>query len=196
MDYYVWPKHLYSHSRTCTHSCLCIRPSILVASFICYLLDHASVQEISNLMNWFHICQIFPSIMEILIHYISSVFMEIMILCISSSWRFWSIYIVHGDDHICHIVSCLFMAIGLLCIRDCYIYLQLCAEFDHYIVLFGWLVLPLGSSSLHFWDGLLMYFSHRMTPLTSHIRGHLLQLILPHMVDHTFMAFPIPLQTL
>ena len=24
---------------------------------------------------------------------------------------------------------------------------------------------------------------------------HLLQLILPHMVDHTFMAFPIPLQT-
>ena len=33
-------------------------------------------------------------------------------------------------------------------------------------------------------------------PSTSHIRGHLLQLILPHMVDHTFMAFPIPLQTL
>ena len=41
-----------------------------------------------------------------------------------------------------------------------------------------------------------MYFGHRITPLTSHIRGHLLQLILPHMVDHTFMAFPIPLQTL
>ena len=34
--------------------------------------------------------------------------------------------------------------------------------------------LPLGSSSLHFWDGLIMYFGHRMTPLTSHIRGNLL----------------------
>ena len=41
-----------------------------------------------------------------------------------------------------------------------------------------------------------MYFSHCITPLVSHIRGHLLQLILPHMVDHTFMAFPIPLQIL
>ena len=31
-----------------------------------------------------------------------------------------------------------------------------------------------------------MHLGHRMTPLTSHIRGHLLQLILSHMVDHTF----------
>ena len=92
-----------------------------------------------------------------------------------------------------YFVSCLFMAIVLLCIRDCYINLQLGAEFDHCIVLIGWLVLPLVSSSLHFWDGLIMYFGHRMTPITSHIRGHLLQLILPHMVDHTFMAFPFPL---
>ena len=59
-----------------------------------------------------------------------------------------------------------------------------------------WLVLPPVSSSLHFWDGLIMYFSHRITPLTSNIRGHLLQLILPDMVDHTFMAFPIPLHSL
>ena len=104
-------------------------------------------------------------------------------------------HIVRGDDHICHIVSCLFMAIVLLCIQDCYIYLQLCVELYHCIVLIGWMVLPLGSSSLHFWDGLIMYFSHRMTPLTSHIRGHLLQLILPHMVNHTFMAFHVPIQT-
>ena len=41
-----------------------------------------------------------------------------------------------------------------------------------------------------------MYFGHRITPLTSHIRGHLLQLILPQMVDHTFMAFHVPLRTL
>ena len=50
------------------------------------------------------ICQIFPAIMEILIHYIYSSFMEIMILCISSSWRFGSIYIVCGDEHTCHIL--------------------------------------------------------------------------------------------
>ena len=37
-----------------------------------------------------------------------------------------------------------------------------------------------------------MYFGHHVTPLTSHIRGHLLQLILPHMVDHTFYGFPCP----
>ena len=74
-------------------------------------------------------------------------------------------------------------------------YLQLYAELYHCIVLIGWMVLPLGSSSLHFWDGLIMYFGHCMTPLTSHIRGHLLQLILPHMVNHTFMAFPVPMQT-
>ena len=89
-------------------------------------------------------------------------------------------YIVCGDDHTCYIVSFLFMHILLLCIQDRCIYLQLCAELYHFIVLIGWLVLPLGSSSLHFWDGLIMYSSHRMTPLTSHIRGHLLQLILPH----------------
>ena len=83
-------------------------------------------------------------------------------------------YIVRGDDHTCYIVSCLFMAIVLLCIRDCYIYLQLCAELYHCILLIGWLVLPLGASSLHFWDGLIMYFDHRMTPMTSHIKGHLL----------------------
>ena len=65
------------------------------------------------------------------------------------------------------------------------------------IVLYCWMAgSSPGSSSLHFWDGLIMYFGHRITPLTSHIRGHLLQLILPHMVDHTFMSFPIPLQTL
>ena len=72
-----------------------------------------------------------------------------------------------------------------------------CSHMQRYLYyIVGWLVLPSGSSSLHFWDGLVMYFGHRITPLTSHIRGHLLQLILPHMVDHTFTAFPIPLQTL
>ena len=37
------------------------------------------------------VCQISSSIMEILIHGIYSAFMEILVLCISSSGRFWSI---------------------------------------------------------------------------------------------------------
>ena len=53
MDYYVRPRHLYSHCRTCTRSGLCRILSILVASLICYLLDHASVHEISALMTWY-----------------------------------------------------------------------------------------------------------------------------------------------
>ena len=38
----------------------------------------------------------------------------------------------------------------------------------------GWMVLPLGSSSFHFWDGFIMYFGLHVTPMSSHIRGHLL----------------------
>ena len=53
MDYYIQPWHLYSHSRTCTRSGLCRRPSRLVASLICYLLDRASVHDISALVTWF-----------------------------------------------------------------------------------------------------------------------------------------------
>ena len=82
MDYYVRPRHLYSHSRTCTRSGLCRRPSRFVASLICYLLDRASVHEISALVTCSSVYQTFPATMEI------------MVLCISSSWRFWSIYIV------------------------------------------------------------------------------------------------------
>ena len=104
MDYYVRPRHIYSHSRTCTHSGLCRRPSRLMASHIWYLLDCASVQEIQ--LSWLDssVYQISSAIIEILIHYISSAFMEIMILCISSSWRFWSIYIVRGDEQLYHIL--------------------------------------------------------------------------------------------
>ena len=53
MDYYIWPRHLYSHSRTCTHSGLCRILSRLVAFHICYLLDRASVGEISAFLTWF-----------------------------------------------------------------------------------------------------------------------------------------------
>ena len=53
MDYYVLPRHLYSHSKTCTRSGLCRRLSILVAFLICYLLDRASVHEILAPVTWF-----------------------------------------------------------------------------------------------------------------------------------------------
>ena len=168
MVYYVRSRHLYSHSRTCTRSSLCRRPSRLVASTICYLLDHASVHEISALVACSSICQTFPATMEILICYISSAFVEIIVLCISSSWRFWSMYIVRGDDHI-YVLSC-FMPIhghctlmypGLL-----YVLVVMCRVWLLYCTI-GWLVLPPGSSSLHFWDGLIMYFGHCMTALTS-----------------------------
>ena len=120
------------------------------------------------------ICQTFPAIMEILIYYIFSLHGDHDPLYIFIIEILIYLYCMWQWPHMSYFVSCLFMAIVLLCIHDCYIYLQLCAEFDHCIVLIGWLVLPLVSSSLHFWDGLIMYFGHHMTPLTSHIRGHLL----------------------
>ena len=50
------------------------------------------------------ICQTFLAIMEILIHYISSAIMEIMVLCIYLLSKFWSMYIVRGNDHLCDIL--------------------------------------------------------------------------------------------
>ena len=172
MDYYVRPRHLYSHSRSSTRSGVCRRPSRLVASTICYLLDRASVHEISSLVTCSSICQIFPATMEILI---ALAILEIMVLCIYSSWRFWSMYIVHGDDHICAIM---FHAYSW----PFYFYVSrtaicMCSYMQSCIMVLCWLGgwsstwVP---SSLHFWDGLIMYFGHRMAPLTSHIRGHLL----------------------
>ena len=125
LDYYVWPRHIYSHIRTCTHRILCRTPSSLVAFHICYLLDRASVHEISTLVIWFqcmsgifsHYADFDPLcmfsfygdpdpfyifIMEILIDYI---------LCVAMT------------THVTFCISCLFMAIVLLCIQDYYMYL-------------------------------------------------------------------------
>ena len=146
MDYYVQPRHFYLHSRTCTHSGVCGRPSILVASTICYLLDRASVHEISALMTCSSICQTFPATMEILIYCISSaifgdhgplyIFIMEILIYVYCTWQ-W--------PHMWYHVSCLFMAIVLLCIRDCYMYLQLYAELYYCTMLIGWLVFHLGS---------------------------------------------------
>ena len=94
-----------------------------------------------------------------------------------------------------HVIFCIMPIHGhctLMYPRLRYLLAVMCRVLLLYFTI-GWLVLPPGFSSLHFWDGLIMYFGHRINPLTSHIRGHMLQLILPHMVDHTFMAFPIPM---
>ena len=91
--------------------------------------------------------------MEILIHCIYSAFMDIMILCMSSSWTFWSISIVWGDDHTCHIwyhsyswplYSYVFGTAVCTCshVQSLILYYTI-----------GCLVLPPISSSLHFWDG-------------------------------------------
>ena len=155
MDYYVRPRHIYSHSRTCTHSSLCRRPSNLVAFHVCYLLDHANIQEISALMTFI---PEFPVYIKYLQPRRRSWF---IVYC---TWR-W--------PHMTLCISCLFMAIVLLCIWDYYIFVVTCIDWSLYCTK-EWLVLPPRSSLLHFWDGLYMYFGHHVTPLASHIRGHLL----------------------
>ena len=92
MDYYVQPQHLYSHSRTCTCIGLCRTLSIMVHFWYATSLIMSVFMRFQ--LSWLNssVCQI------------SSAFMEILVICISSSWRFWSIYIVRGDDHTCHIL--------------------------------------------------------------------------------------------
>ena len=129
VEYYVQPRHIYSHSRICTHRFSCSIPSILVEFHVFYLLDHASVHGISTLVIWFQcISNIFNYygdldplyifIMKILIYYILYVAMT---------------------THVTFCISCLFMAIVLLCIRDFYMYLQSYAEIDYCTILMdGW----------------------------------------------------------
>ena len=155
MDYYVRPRHIYSHSRTCTHSSLCRRPSNLVAFHVCYLLDHANIQEISALVTFI---PEFPVYIKYLQPRRRSWF---IVYC---TWR-W--------PHMKLCISCLFMAIVLLCIRNWYMYLQSHANINHCIMLMsGWFIhlgLHYSTSRMDF----IIYFGHHVTPLTSHIRGHL-----------------------
>ena len=104
-------------------------------------------------LSWFDssVYQISSSTMEILIHCIYSSIMEILISCISSSTLeilIYCILYVVMTTHVTFCISCLFMAIVLLCIQDCSMYLQ--SHADIYHCTNGWLVLPLGSSLLHF----------------------------------------------
>ena len=141
MEYYVEPRHLYSHSRTCTHRVVCRIPSILVASHICYILDRASVHEISALMTWFQYMLDISSyygdfdLLYIFIHFGDHgplyIFIIEILIYVYCTWQ-W--------PHRWHHVLCLFMAIVLLCIQECYMYLQLYAELYYCTILIGWLV--------------------------------------------------------
>ena len=143
-DYYVWPRHIYSHSRTCTCIGLCRIPFNLVAFHICFLLDRANVHEMSALVIWFHY------MLDIFIHYGDLDPFYFFIHYGDSDL----LYIVRGDDHTCHSLSimpihghCTLMYPGLL-----YVFAVICRDWLLYCT-DGWLVLPPGSSSLHLWDG-------------------------------------------
>ena len=97
-------------------------------------------------------------------------------------WRSLSIiYLHHGDSDLSvlyvvmttHVIFCIMhihghctlMYPGLL-----YVFAVMCRVWLFYYIV-GWLVLPPGSSSLHFWDGIIMYFGHHV-PLWPHkLRG-------------------------
>ena len=176
MDYYVRPRHLYSHSRTCTRSGLCRRLSSLVAFHICYLLNRASVHDISALVIWFQCMS------DIFSHYgyldplcIFSFYGDLdpLYIFIMDILIYYILYVAM-TTHVTFCISFLFMAITQLCIWDCYMYLQSYVEIDYCTILmdrwFFHLVLHHSTSRLDF----IMYFFHHVTPLTSsHIRGHL-----------------------
>ena len=156
MDYYVWSWHLYSHSRTCTHNGLCRILSRLVAFPICYLLNCASVHEISVLLTWFQcMSDIFSHYGDLDPWYIFSFHGDLgpLYIFIMEILIYYILYMAMTTQvTVC--ISCLFMAIVLLCIRDCYMYLQLYVELYYGIMLIGRLVFHLGTfiTSLLGWN--------------------------------------------
>ena len=122
MDYYVRTRHLYSHSRTCTLSGLCRILSRLVVFHICYLLDRASVHEISALMTWFQcMSDIFSHYGDLDPLYIFSFHGDLdpLYIFIMEILIYYILYVAMTTyDRFC--ISCPFMAIVLLCIWDCY----------------------------------------------------------------------------
>ena len=137
MDYYVRPRHLYSHSRTCTRRILCRRLSRLVAFHICYFLDRASVHEISAIVTWFqcmsdissHYGDLDPLYLFTLHGDHDPFYIFIMEILI------YSIFYVAMTTHVTFFISFLFTTIVLLCIWYCYMYLQLYVEIDYCTIL-------------------------------------------------------------
>ena len=142
MDYCVRPRHLYSHSSTCTRRGLCRRLSRLVAFQICYLLDCDSVHEISTLVTWFQcMSDIFSHYGDLNPLYIFSFYGDLdpLYIFIMRILIYYILYVAMTIN-VTFCISCLFIAIVLLCIRDCYMYLQSCTEIDYCtIVMESWL---------------------------------------------------------
>ena len=154
MEYYVRPRHLYSHSRACTHSGLCRILSRLVASLICYLLDRANVHEISALVTWFQ-CMLD----------ISSHYGDLDILYMFSHYEDHDpfVYIHHGDSDLCilyvamttYVISCIMPIHGhctLMYLRLLYVLVVICRVVSLYYA--DWVAgLPFGYLH-HFTSGL------------------------------------------
>ena len=105
MDYYVWPRHLYSHSRTCTRIGWCRILSRLVASLICYLLDHASSWDFSS-----------RDLIPVYVRPFQPLWRSWSVIYLHPLWRSWSfVYLHHGDSDLCilcvamttYVISCI-----------------------------------------------------------------------------------------
>ena len=110
MEYYVWPQHLYSHSRTCTHS-VCVEDLpdwwhlLYATSLIVTVFTRFQLSWLDS-----SICQTFPATMEILIF-----------VYLQPFWRSWSfVYLHHGDSDLCilyvvmttYVISCILPILG------------------------------------------------------------------------------------
>ena len=155
IDYYVRPRHLYSHSRTCTRSGLC---SI---TFLICGIPHM-------LPPW--LCQCswdFSShnLIIVYVRYLQPLWRSWSIMYLQLLWRSQStvyihhgdsdlLYIIRDDDHTCHVLyimpihgHCTLMYLGLL-----HVFAVTCRYLSLYCT-HEWLVLPPGFSLLHLWDG-------------------------------------------
>ena len=153
MDYYVWPQQIYSHSRKFTRSGSCRIPSSLVAFHVCYLIDRAIVHEISSLMIWFQcILYIFSHYGDLDPLYIFNHYGDLDLLYIFIHFGDSALlYIVHGDENTWHILY--IMPIHGHCTLTYSGLLHVFAVTCRYLSLYctdEWLVLPPGSSLLHF----------------------------------------------
>ena len=119
-------------------------------------------------------------------------------------WRSWSfVYLHHGDSDICilyremitYVISCIMPIHGhctLMYPGPLYVFAVMCRVVSLYYA--DWVAgLPFWDlSSLHFWDGLIMYFGHHMTPMTSHLRGICYSWFYHSRWITLCMAFPCP----
>ena len=153
MEYYVRPWHLYSHSRTCTHS-------------IC----------VEDLPDWWHLLYSTSLIVPVFMRFQLSWLVPVYVRHFQPLWRSWSVIylyplwrswsfvylyhgdsdlcIVHGDDHICVIMfhaysSPLYSYVSGTAICICS-YMQSCIMVLCWLGGWSSIWVP---SSLHFWDG-------------------------------------------